>query len=444
MICALCAALGAAAAQTPPLPPIHPLGPVEHQSKELLGAVSAARALPGGRVLINDNIGRKVALFDETLGSYTVVADTTSATANAYSSRAGGLFAYKGDTSLFVDPTSLSMLVIDGAGKVIRVMAVPRPNDAGSLIGGQTGNPGFDAQGRLVYRAQSQLSMPKRDASGVLQVPVFPDSAALVRIDLETRKLDTVGFLRIQKINLSMAQTANGGMSMTTILNPMQIIDDWAVMTDGSIALVRGRDYHIDWVLMDGKLAAAPKIPFAWRHLDDSAKVAFIDSTKAAMEKLREQQNARLAAGGNAPMIMGPPDGGGGGGGMRVEMKVGGGGDGPPPRGNPPANGAAANSNQLPPLQFVPPSDLPDYAPAFSAGGSARADLDGNLWIRTSNVVAGGSVYDVINGKGELVDRIQVPAGRVIAGFGKGGIVYMGVREGTGVRLEQARRKWAT
>ena len=42
------------------------------------------------------------------------MADTTSATANAYSSRAGGLIPWKGDSTLFVDPLSLSMLVIDG------------------------------------------------------------------------------------------------------------------------------------------------------------------------------------------------------------------------------------------------------------------------------------------------------------------------------------------
>ncbi len=34
----------------------------------------------------------------------------------------------------------------------------------------------------------------------------------------------------------------------------------------------------------------------------------------------------------------------------------------------------------------------------------------------------------------------RIPAGRVIAGFGAGGVVYMGVREEQGVRLEQARR----
>ncbi|HVZ49978.1 MAG TPA: hypothetical protein VG916_14420, partial [Gemmatimonadaceae bacterium] len=77
------------------------------------------------------------------------------------------------------------------------------------------------------------------------------------------------------------------------------------------------------------------------------------------------------------------------------------------------------------------------YAPPFTAG-SARGDDDGNLWIRTSNVYDGGSVYDVVNRDGKLVDRVLLPPGRVIAGFGPG-VVYMGVRvNDTGVRLEKA------
>lgn len=93
----------------------------------------------------------------------------------------------------------------------------------------------------------------------------------------------------------------------------------------------------------------------------------------------------------------------------------------------------------VPPINMVSPSDRPDYAPAFMAG-SARGDVDGNLWVRTSKVVNGGSMYDVINGKGELIDRVLVPAGRVIAGFGHA-VVYMGVRDGAGVRLEVAKMK---
>jgi hypothetical protein len=47
-------------------------------------------------------------------------------------------------------------------------------------------------------------------------------------------------------------------------------------------------------------------------------------------------------------------------------------------------------------------------------------------------------VYDVVNRRGELIDRVKLPPFRVIAGFGPGGIVYMGVRDGTGTRLERA------
>ena len=91
--------------------------------------------------------------------------------------------------------------------------------------------------------------------------------------------------------------------------------------------------------------------------------------------------------------------------------------------------GGGATNFSMPPLNFVTLSEMPDYRPAFRQG-SARGDADGNLWIRTSKVVNGGTVYDVINNKGELKDRILVPPGRVIAGFGPGGEVYMGVVDG--------------
>ncbi len=39
-------------------------------------------------------------------------------------------------------------------------------------------------------------------------------------------------------------------------------------------------------------------------------------------------------------------------------------------------------------MTFISPSELPDYRPAF-AQGAAQADLDGNLWIRTSAVRTG-------------------------------------------------------
>ena len=445
-------AQGPAAAQK--LPPIRPLGAVEQKSAELFGAVSAVRALPGGRVLMNDISGRRLMMFEPSLATYVVVADTSSATANAYSSRAAGLLAYRGDSSLFVDPTSLSMMVIDGKGQIARVMAVPRPNDAGALIG-NAGAPGFDAKGRLVYRAPPQFRFTPPAPGQPFAPPAIPDSMAVVRLELATRKMDTIAFVKTTKVLMNMTQDANGRVRMSTTINPMQLVDDWAVLSDGSVAVIRARDYHVDWTHADGSQSSTGKTPFAWRHLDDSAKIAFIDSTKVAMEKIRAQAVAeREAARASGTQVAGAQGLGGGalggaigGAGMTMEFRMagpGGGGDGPRSGGGGegprPSGGPAFNLGALPPLQFVSPSELPDYAPPFTAG-SARGDMDGNLWVRTSNVVNGGSVYDVINGRGDLVDRIQVPAGRVIAGFGAGGVVYMGVREDKGVRLEQARRK---
>ena len=90
---------------------------------------------------MNDIIGRRVLMFDSSLANVTVVADTTSATANAYGVRPGGLIAFRGDSTLFVDPASLSMLLIDPNGKIARVMSAPRAQDVGFLVGGPFGNP---------------------------------------------------------------------------------------------------------------------------------------------------------------------------------------------------------------------------------------------------------------------------------------------------------------
>lgn len=425
------------------LPPIKKLLPTDKVAPETFAAVSTVRALSNGRVLVNDINGRRLVAFEPDLEKFTVVADTTSATSNAYSARFAGLVAWKGDSSLFVDPQSLSMLVIDPAGQVARVMSVPRADDAMAFIGGPNGTPGVDGKGRLVYRGQPNMRTmmgafgPRPGQDGAFtSSPQIPDSMPLVRLTLATRKLDTVTYLKTQKVNITVSRDDNGRMSVNTKINPMQVVDDWAVLPDGRIAVVRGREYRLEYFDDDNKLVASTKLGFAWRKLSDSAKQAFLDSTRVFMEKQREEQLARMRANGGGAMAMpaGPGGGPGGGGGMVVMRIDGGEGGGP----RPPQQAGVQNIS-LPPINFVEPSELPDYAPAFNPG-SARADLDGNLWIRTSNVVEGGSVYDIVNPAGELVDRVQMPAGRVISGFGKGGVVYMGVRDGNVTKLERARR----
>jgi hypothetical protein len=90
----------------------------------------------------------------------------------------------------------------------------------------------------------------------------------------------------------------------------------------------------------------------------------------------------------------------------------------------------------------VSANELPDYRPAF-ANGSVRADAEGKLWVRTipAKPSTGGPEYDVIDRSGKLVDRVTLPRGTTIAGFGTGGIVYLGVRDAAGVHVVRARER---
>ena len=95
---------------------------------------------------------------------------------------------------------------------------------------------------------------------------------------------------------------------------------------------------------------------------------------------------------------------------------------------------------ELPRITLVNADELPDYRPAFTAGAS-RGDLDGNLWVRTTSPVGNaGPIYFIINTKGEVADRVQLPESRQLVGFGKNGDVYLAVRDAEGnVRLERAK-----
>jgi hypothetical protein len=402
-------------------PPVRLINAPDAQSSHVFGFVAGVRQLPDGRVLVNDILHRQLLALDPTLATVAVVADSVDG-ANAYGPGPGSLVAYFADSTLFIDPRDLSMFVIDPKGAIARVAAVPRSQDAGMMGGGLGGSPAIDPKGRLVYRAGFGRLGALVGPKGAFAPPDFPDSAAIVRVDLATRKVDTAAFFKIQKTKINVTQT-DRGMTVTTEINPLPIVDDWAMLPDGSIAIVRGRDYHIDWVKPEGGMTSSPKIPFDWQRLSDEDKGAVIDSARAQMERARAS-----AAGGN--MIAGI---GGGPVVMNMNIRTSDGAAG--------AKGARADAN-MPPVTFTSASDLPDYRPAITAG-AARADLDGNLWIRTSATrsgAIGGPIYDIVNEAGALLDRVQIPAGRQIVGFGKGGVVYMLASDNQSAWLERTKR----
>jgi hypothetical protein len=310
------------------------------------------------------------------------------------------------------------------------------------LAGPLSTSVGFDPTGKLIYRGspfaafQRQVQRTDGGGPGGFTPPTFPDSLPIIRVDLATRKVDTLAYGRIPKVKLDIQQS-EGRFSATTIINPLPTVDDFAVLPDGTLAMVRGSDYHVDFYAPDGTKTAAPKVAFDWQRLTDDDKVAFIDSVKAA--RARVDSAVATRAGG---ATTGGPAVGGGGGGANITI-IGGPDGGPRGGGGGGGRGGVAGAfggRGGPRVTFVAPSELPDYKPAFFAG-STKVDAQGNLWVRTipTKKVEGGAVYDVIDRKGALVDRVQVPVNTSIAGFGADGSVYLTLQSNNTVYLEKAK-----
>jgi hypothetical protein len=288
-------------------------------------------------------------------------------------------------------------------------------------------NAGVDAEGRLVYRMPIRLqATPPRNPGEMMVMPPPADSALIVRADFATRTLDTIAQVKTASLSrMQMSTGPDGRMTAKTTVNPLPQMDEWAILSDGAIALVRGSDYHIDWINPDGSRTSSPKMPFDWRRLTDEDKQALIDSARTAREESTRRADSIRAAGGAVDGAGGR--GAAGGDGARAAMEtmviarsavgVAGGGGG----------GVPVTNMIVPEVDYVPLKDIPDYYPPIRAS-AARGDLDGNLWILPTTSAqsnAGELVYDVVNRKGELFQRVRIPAGRSIAGFGKGGLVYL-------------------
>src|SRR5205814_3141964 len=252
----VCIALIAAAlpvARAQQLPPIRPIGQIERVSTEPLGAATTAVALSDGRVYVNDVPHRRVVLFDSTLSRPQAVVDySTSVTANDYGHRPGTLFAFRGDSALFFDPASQSMLVLGPDAKVDRVIAMPQPATGPAFqINLAAGVPGFDARGRLVSVMPAVVPRaPSADPGTSVFQP--PDSAFLVRFDIVSRAIDTIGSVRTSYPRMTYVRDANGNMTSITgtpVLLP--VIDSWAIEHDGTVVVVRGRDFHVDRLGVD-------------------------------------------------------------------------------------------------------------------------------------------------------------------------------------------------
>ncbi len=464
--------------------PVVELSAPNGRTTEKFGAILGLSETADGRVLVNDIAKHQIKLFDKSMASAVAVHDSARGSARTYP---GGnwprpLMRYSGDSLLFGDVVPNQMVVLDQFGEVKRAVAL---DDGWGNI--HLRNTGIDAKGRIIYQGNylrratpgvtgtgpitvpcsASLIQPppvgfntctlraggaggasgRGDASGApsrpgfsVRIPALADSVSILRADLDLRRVDTVGYLRrVLETNgganvppgggrLTLTLDANGEpVGVVQVINPLYYVDEFAVLSDGTIAIVRGSDYHVDWIHPDGAKSASPKLPFEWKRISDDEKKKIIDSVSAHLDSINAWATRRetgtalptdsIAAADSARKVDGDANCG-----TFMTMSDDNGRVSIPKFRCPP-------ERRLWPYKIVPPSENVDYYPPFRPG-AAIADRDGNLWIlprTTSQSKNGELVYDVVNPKQGFVQRVRLPLGRSIAGFGKGGVVYLQV-----------------
>ncbi|MFI5231899.1 MAG: hypothetical protein ACHQSE_05235 [Gemmatimonadales bacterium] len=273
------------------------------------------------------------------------------------------------DTTLLIDVSRGDLPVIDPTGKIVasKTTSVPQIGIF-ALVGGLA----VDHTGRLLYMAHLQ----DQRSSAVGMEIVTPDTAPIMAFDFKTGGTIPVAQLHVEQASAVMGtdSTKPGTMSMHVKTFPFPTIDDWVAMPDGTLAIIRGADLHVDWIAPNGKVRSTPPIRYA--------KVAVTDSDKVKFRTLHSMNSDSL------PMM--------------------------------PRNISMTQAE---------PESWPEFKPPFSARG-AKAAPDGTIWIPAHIIspdVKEG--YDVIGPDGRVRERIHLAKGQRLLGFGKG-VVYVAVNEG--------------
>jgi hypothetical protein len=365
-------------------------------------------------VLINDVGASRVWIADSTLRQVGPLGDATGSAWNPYTTTTifpGGLIGSAADTSLFLDPVSSSMAVIGPKGNLVASTALPplppgAPMFPGSAVARllREHTPAWSEALGLLYQ-EGPLS-PRWATVNLTDTVVVTveDSAALLAMNLRTRMVDTVAKLALGTVRTHVILPGLHTGSGSNVPTFAPTGDSWAIVADGSIAILHGREYRLSWISPTGSRSTSPPIPYAWMRLSTTDKQRMSDSANSAEE--RAYQTALLR--GRADSAAGRPYYG--------------------------LNGLSAigRPGRTGPVAATPPKrydyeDVPDYVSPFVPGRRMLfGDEDNNLWIRRGRVLAvEPELYDVVNRRGELVDRVRLPAGLQLIGFGPGGFAYV-------------------
>jgi hypothetical protein len=292
------------------------------------------------------------------------------------------LVAVPGDSSIVFDPINSRYLTILPSGK---------PGSTFRLEDGAPAAKSENADGPGGPRIASISAPRTSDAMGRLYFegspisvgpngPVASDSVPVMRYDRKTWKYDTITFVQLPKGSASVQSSGSGSERNVSVRMgsraPFQARDAWTVMPNGSVVVVRIKDYHVEVFAPSRTVTRGPAIAFTPVKVGEAEKQEYRDSQKSspAIGITMSNDNGKITRGA-----------------------------GPVPAGE-------------------EPKEWPAVKPAFT---TVFVTPTGEIWVSRSRSAKDITPrFDVFSSSGQLTGQLLLPAKTRVVGFGAGGAIY--------------------
>lgn len=347
-----------------PAQAVRPLPRADAQFAEPFTSLGGVRELRDGRVLTVDRRDKLVQLVDFKVKTVKQVGREGSGPKEY--ALPMGILALPGDTSLVFDPlNSRSLLILpNGEPGDFVTAAAPRGPGGGMMISGTP--PRFaDARGRT-YAAGNAFTMGPNG-------PTSAESLAIIRLDRKAQKSDTVAWIRAPKNNVQTSGSSGQVSFRVGTAAPFSPRDDWFVLPDGRVGILRSPEYRVDWAE-----SRTPGTPLAYE------KIKVAEGHKQAWRDARKNQTA-----------------------IAVTMN----------------NGRRSVSSSPGGATLPEPSEWPEVLPPFLAetGEAVFAAPNGQVWVSRAREASDRTPnYDVLDATGKVAFRVELPERTRVIGFGNG------------------------
>ena len=333
-------------------------------------SLAGVRELRDGRVIAIDSRDKVISVVNFRAGTATTIGREGSGPKEyGVPSR---IFALPGDSSA----------VFDAGNR--RYIVVTPDADMGDFLFEH--NPGAGRESpMMLLRNATAADAPGNlyvQGSAVAQINEglrFFDSVSIERFDRKTGHRDTVAYVPADaevSRNMVQAKSKAAGPSapgrqaaiMQAVAGPpFHTRDQWAVATDGRVAIVRVEPYRVDMVEPNGTRRRGAPIAHERVRVTDAHK-----------EEWREEARARIAAA-------------------------------------LPGSGREAQS------EFPEPATWPEVLPPFLDNAVSFAP-DGLVWIRRTAPAGSPPTFDLVDREGKLARRVVLPKRAQLIAFGAGSV----------------------